>query len=1164
VVDKHYYKEIGILLVVSIILVGGFLLLREFGAVSVGQAVYGGAQGSAEGSKYTSDKCENNKFTKIESKIYNSKLSSNKVLVGCCDSLNYCFGPIMKDVNADYSPYCYSEGSILNGNDQSPAYCAKSFNNQNYVWLICNALLKNMLMEENNVLCDGEKWIICENSLNLQLKGDYVCADTKWYSCDDNCKKSCDSKNVNCNFNVHEGSLPGLLGLTNVNNILKASTSTTDAVDVGQNKAIYGVIKKDETAFFKYNGNFYTVKMTEGAEESSGKYTLSVSSLKQTLGIISEKLLDNKGTPYFEPVQMALDLDKDKKTDAYLNLVAGSPLSGQAMFVVTPYLNFDSEIFSVGNSIGFFSSGNTQTFNFGGEHTFYLNEQAGSFVLVIDKGEYNVNQGQKGTHYLDEMKTKKVSYESLLSSGKFSLVQFSTAKDYISVFVVPEKNVLLKDAYEAYFDDKTVLNIEDKMKDPSGNEVAIGTIGICENDPKVLNVMTVCDKKTEIFDLVDKEVEVRGEVLFLYNSPAAEGKKQGKAYHIINLDNEKDLSVEELAVNFANNLVDGKSVVVKSQEEYYLLSTEKANYLDLNKLKLKRLGKDKEAEFLPEGDNSEVAFNLPLGKQISVVLITQPKLSYILSSKIVQKETVNLENELQTRMSTYSSREVKNPNLGTIKIDSASDIKLLKDTMKISIVTNSDGTSVEKKEELLMNVPVVVSSGAKSEKEVLMLYNKFSVDGKSDVSNTYAKYADIYLYANITDKVWEHEFNSENFILPLVKGNKAAFGLEGKYYLLSYSVPWTGKEADGFEIEKMQITDLSGKNPALLKSDSGKYFFDLGENQIGVIVDTIGNKIKFDGKKKAELTAQSGVFQSSADFSAILLSGLEGQEVHLNVNGIDYQICDEGDIKQVKSQVYLCYNLDNKDNKKQMKLGEEDSLMDKSGNKVIYRYQGVSEGRKRILFQHLFDLNSQNGYSLQDLSWTEFSNKLDKKKYPLLGVNWKLGERKMELRGGKDLEDFELVEVKDNVEVSYPIVMQSELEASENGTIVVEGRMIFFQKELKDAKILLDISLLNDNFISDKGLNVTTQQSADQSKYSGKATFVATIGGESYAVEIEKAVGGKLVKILIYKNDAAKQTVLNAYLPTGKEKEVLLTNGNVVKIKIMEDSKKVPVLQLSK
>ena len=115
--------------------------------------------------------------------------------------------------------------------------------------------------------------------------------------------------------------------------------------------------------------------------------------------------------------------------------------------------------------------------------------------------------------------------------------------------------------------------------------------------------------------------------------------------------------------------------------------------------------------------------------------------------------------------------------------------------------------------------------------------------------------------------------------------------------------------------------------------------------------------------------------------------------------------------------------------------------------------------------------------------------------------------------------------------------MQSQQEAFENGTIVVGSEQVFFQKALVDTTIFLGINLLEHPILTEEGIDVNTQ-----------GQFVTEVGGEVLTIAVSKLGSNLFVSI----TNSDNQFEYIGLLPEGAMKTVLLSDGSVVKVEVLD------------
>jgi len=562
VADKLHSKVLVVAVVSLSVLVLGFLLLNMLGISIVGQA-WSSGQNPPTGYYWEEEPilvqtgCSTTSPTDILDPYYGVYPAPFQT---CCDASNYCGTypdapnfPSGQNVCYNENSYRPEFGSGLN----YPVLCGVY--QDKLAWISCD---QDGLMSLNEkILCASQEWTECdENSEeDLLVSNKYFCDGNIWLTCDENTDSPyCNDNGHPLRWDLDVSNTDAFLEISSVTEIeLKGdSVQASNSVDLAENKIFYNTIDPQKTAYFKYDGTFYKIEFDQ-------QFKLSVSTIADQE--IASETLQSDDKVHFNSAQLDLDFDNDNSVDAYVNMLAGTPYGNQELLlVVSPRPDFDN----YEETITILSSGDTKEFSFQGDYAFNMFENQGNYIMVIQNEQYIVTPLSQGTHYLDELNTRSIGYISLRAFDNFVILDLDTISEYTSLALSPQDKVNLTLKYEAHFDNNLILDIKDNN---------FGLVSICENDPPVLYTLTVCSKTEEIFDLTDGEVHVEGDLLFLYHSPEQGGAKTGNVYKIIDLQTEK----EQLATIFANNLVDGKSVVLKAHEEYYLLSHEGGSYLDL-------------------------------------------------------------------------------------------------------------------------------------------------------------------------------------------------------------------------------------------------------------------------------------------------------------------------------------------------------------------------------------------------------------------------------------------------------------------------------------------------------------------------------------------------------------------------------------------------------
>lgn len=1041
-----------------------------------------------------------------------------------------------------------------------------------------------ILTSDKDYFCDGKTWVAWDkcNAKAVGLKqkdnslGSFICDQSvgnseKWKKCENNF----------CPLNKELSDLNNkLLIPTFISTLVNQDKKKSDveeispdivgqAVDLGNyvgrplasslGVAVDGTIY--QKVYFKFKKSVYVVQIKE-EESVLGKVVVDVKSLKDVnllsaLATVTLQL-DQKNPLKFPPKTVGVDLEGDKTPEVYVTAtgffeVKGDVTKGyslgkaKVLVLVSPYVDVVS-----GNGKVILASDNPQEFAFNGPHPIVLTGEGDNQVLYIDqKSNYvlkNVDKAKGQDHYTSKDKTQFVNFKVPSQSGLFAVLELSSAAD---------GGGGLKQVYE----DKLVAGKElffgmgVKAGDKDANQEP--PLSICADDPpKEVQGMSICHG--------GKEDNIKaGGVKFLgtyvpyvlwYVAPVPGEQKIARAFSVFDLNKKKQDGtlevVSEPSLLFTTNLADGRRVAlhveVADEDKYYLLSHPEAQYFDFQQLNLTDISDVKRPMYKSEGDKSEVVFNLPLKKQVNVKLnfgeptVGKSSLTYELSSTTQKKTEVNLLTELQASVSTYGSTPFKDDgllkDLGTVAV-SENDISLLKDTMRVKYGTNGDL-------ELSYRKPVVVQTNA------LLYYHTFTSGGL----NAFTKYADVYLFYDLTDskKSYTHSFDDTTFILPIVKGRKMAFKLESTYYLLRYNKPWTAESVDGFDSNNLELTSMDGVTTYAAKPIAGGVQFDVDQKQIQLVFDTKDPKdrrVTFKGVKLTEFGKQS--VDLGKEFAGVLPSMSTKLEIK-DATDVTETIrnCDSESTKEFGSYVLMCVD-EAKGNIKVVANEPWVRTLQKDGPgkpDYVLWFKGKSASGKDVAVQKRFDLKA----SVKNIDWVALQKALALKNQPVFEVNKNL----YELSGGKELSSFVLKKVPSGE--SYSVQMQSSIEGGQNGTIALGENLVFLQQSLVDDNTKLTVTKLDEKLVIKEGFNVSEINPATP------VYFVSNIGQPVYKLEFTSLSAKppfEKYSILIF--DTAvdeKVPFYKSYIPAGVSKTVLLPNGQSVTLEVPKETKVVPPL----
>ncbi len=989
-------------------------------------------------------------------------------------------------------------------------------------------------------LCYLSHWEVCEEEevLSGGTQAGFFCDGVDWHVCD----SSTEDPFCVLEFTAWSYEYPGSNLVADIlleSGIDDHGNEISDAIDISNNVAYTGIYSVTNVYQKDYSQSFFKYTHEDGQlrnyvisfEDSGDSLTVTVKSFQDTIVEQFTLEFESDSVLSFPPEQRALDLDNDGETEAYLNIIASHPyFGGGALFVVSPVINFPAFMDTDENILTVLTSGNPQQFVIDGEvHTFQLFwEGDDNYVFVVDEQQFAFNdQDNEPELFLDAQGTQKLGFNLFPSGDFFAVMSFTSNVEDISILKLKEKSVDLSEVYEEEFAKNKIL----ELINVEGEADFSNTVAICKEDPPVLEFVTVCSKENEQIDLQHKQVVdlsapnafgVNWPVVLWYESPGQTGEKEVSAYHLIDVDPISGLQIKESAQTFATNLVQGRSLALESDGTIYRLSHPTQPFLDLLQLELTDLSNDGTPTYVSEGDQSEVVFNLPLGKQIRIRAVLIPEtneFTYEISSQTLLTETVDLNVALETAVSTYGYVSITDPDLGLITIDPG-DNELFGNVMKVQF----DG-----KTELLNFGEEKILPEGELQNAALFYYGS---NANAGTPNAFNKYASIHLYTDLTLFDHVHDFTPEDFILPLVKGNRIAFGFEEEVYLLGYSELWDGTSQ--FFAEKLQLTTLDGENTFIPQQTAEGYTFDMGLSRIDFSISSNINTvdtIEFEGVTSADVEQELILQQTEIiefvpedNFSFVLTENNK-----MLFNGKTYEICDGPITKDIDAQVRVCRDgiLIN-----ELLLGVPEAF----DGTITGLYTQTSPGEKVVIFQHVIDIGG--GYQFSN--WELLTENLANDRRPLLV--W--SEKIVELFGGDGISllPFGLNEYPFGS--SHFIGLNETAQGFQSGFVTVGSEIVYFEQELTsdlEEDILLNVEVLEEKIIGD-GLALPNDFS--------QVKFVTEVGGEVYtywlwgvysgAIEDENAV------ILFGIKDGNFEDVFYGSTLQLVPKEVLLPNGVVI------------------
>ncbi|MBI2662015.1 hypothetical protein HYX11_00980, partial [Candidatus Woesearchaeota archaeon] len=952
------------------------------------------------------------------------------------------------------------------------------------------------IYSDTSFYCDGEVGMKCNSENEGVIKDKVKCVSNKWEQC---INKFCPTGD-----DLKKG---GMLTMSYKKIDSKGDTIAKSA-DINENTLFYNVLNEQnkKIVYFKYKQKNYQIELIK-SDSYEGTAEVQVKSLAD--GLMKGKLLlalTQDSPTIFPATQLGLNLDNVPGDEVYI-LASGYFLSNIAgvMLVVEPALNFD--VF--GESKVVLASNNIQKFTFNGQHTISAVISGEDGVMFIDGKEY-VNGGM---HYFDAKKTQFVNIKKL-ELGQMAVFSLSTISQGV------------KESYEDTFTQERVV---EKLK-------------VCVPDLASIFTLKVCDEKdVNVFNLNDKEVYVNQQTyqdkLVSYNAPDIKGNasKEGKIFYLVSglaqAQNQEGLT-------FTNNMAQGKRLALEVEGNYYVLSHPQAKYMDLTQLKLTDISNKDQPQYIAEGNQEEVVFNLPLGKQINVKLNLDPDLGYDISARTAVKNVADLEKQLQAQFSTYGSALINSMEVSVAE----NDIKTYMDTVKVS------GIGIVK--ELKYQKPVISGDGQK----ILWYYNTFAVAG----ANTFNKYIKAYLYYDLTKSKGEHTFTDMEFTLPLVKGAQLALGIEENYYLLGYSEPWDPLTPIGFTLNKLQLTKLGSKEIYSAEVTKEGVQFKVEGRIISVSVNSLDNKIMFSGKTIAEAAKKEVDLEQ--EYAAKLPPENEAVRNLLEIKdsgkGYKYYNCDTSSTKLLKDFFLLCDSvtvnpLTGKDLPMQIDMNLVKEFKEEDEPNFVVWYKASQSGEKNIWLQKVIEVKENTPAVFDD--WDLMTSNLVNGQNPAVKFSTGMGEEYYELTGGRELNSFMLKKIPLGEELV--IQMQSTKEGYNNGTIVVGDKLVFFRQYLEDYNIKLEISLLIPKLVTTDFVNVTGGEV-------NNAEFLTGVGGQAYNLIVTKDKDNK--RVIVDIAEADREPVFRTKLVVGASKKVLLPNGDIVSIEVEEMKEGSPVVAIKR
>ncbi|MBI2151706.1 hypothetical protein HYU21_03220, partial [Candidatus Woesearchaeota archaeon] len=736
------------------------------------------------------------------------------------------------------------------------------------------------------------------------------------------------------------------------------------------------------------------------------------------------------------------------------------------------------------------------------------------------------------------------------------------------------------------------------------------SLKVCSFDVQDVNVVTVCDalsgkklfaleaakpKRTKTIiddvnlrtDLTDAaRTEILGRIggldtnlLFLYNKQVGTTPKMVHVYRLDDLTPGTAPAGPQTkeGTMFSNNLVGGRSygfmVQDEGVEEYYLLSHPPRPFDDLNDLTITALSNPKLPRPLPQADDERAIFILPAERfadvtgedkrliRFTVKRIQTPEAQYEVSADTDFDNKVDLAEQLETAIDTYSSVELMGENpLGKITLSSDDDA-LAKEEMVINI------NSASNSKRLVLAEPQVDS-------QTLFYYKTFYENKDEERKQTYhTKQAEIFklyqLGASGSYQIQTHPITDEAFYIPLLRGRRLALSVDGNYYLLKHNERWKSDDKlTFFKREAMTLTllgetekDIEGKYSKTTqevtfnlekagKSGEIKLHFntvDLNNQQaefyfVPKSEETI---IEFDPVKeyRAELPARTSPIVSKLQLKEVVYA--EDGTVSTTIPGNNYRNCDEPDIDAgITNFMLFCTEEDGEETTEELTIGD---FLEVENTVVTYR--GKVGGKKQVVFQYVLgdgvDL-SQNSAEITEISWRELTTNIIAKKNPAI----KLGDRYFEI-DGSSFSALTFRNISAAKESFGPISVLSTVEGANTGRIAIGTNLYKLEQSLVDYKITLSIRKEQEELLGTAGITLAVN---DNPTTIEETNFISSINKEEvYAISASLEPGssdrGEFVRVKII--DTATNDIIYSFkIPQGQRRPVLLSNGDLINVDV--------------
>ncbi|MDP3990300.1 MAG: hypothetical protein Q8Q01_03780 [archaeon] len=635
-----------------------------------------------------------------------------------------------------------------------------------------------------------------------------------------------------------------------------------------------------------------------------------------------------------------------------------------------------------------------------------------------------------------------------------------------AAYVIPKN---LADKYELTFTQSTPIN---------EIGLGLGVLTVCQEDnPRDGQQIKICRAGEEFrntgFTLQLNQLTKRNilgnNVVFLFE--VVDGVKTVRLYALKTLSEVHDTFNYD---NFINNMVEGRRVALEFSGNIYLLGHPRADFISLPQLQLEVFSNGERTVFPAVGSEGKVALPTIGGGAIFLERnYGNPPPPFELWALTPQQITpVNLEQELNTYVSSLGTKQFNVPNFGVIQ-KRGEDIARSANLFKLQdSIGNFD---------LQLNVP---QERRVDDNSALLYYNSASLDGGISV-----KTAEVYLLYPVLseeddrpegDRRAEHVFN-DGFISTLTNGGQIALKFKSKYYLLYHENEQL--ENVFFNVDKLRLRTLNGDQtftPATVGSEAK---FTIPEGQIVVTVDEIANMIRFNGVSSESLVTSR---LAGEDYTVVL----DATPNQVEVDGTLLSMCNLGVYADVTS-ADVCFG-------RMSVLIETSKVMTFGGNTYLLEVNGQIGNQKKVTIRKVLQIEGRDS---RIANWNTFVTHLRDNDVPIFNVSNGLYLPRVQTNS---LNTFQLQKSPAGTVNSLRNI-QAITQVTSNGTFVLPERVLFVEQKIEgfDARnqfISASFTARDYGFLPENGEAIEFNSSAD----GNVLRFVASLDGDVVEITNEQ------------------------------------------------------------